>query len=56
MLGAVIEAASGMPLADYVNERLLDPLGMDDSYYPGAPDDSQLDRTAGGGAPTLSMR
>jgi CubicO group peptidase (beta-lactamase class C family) len=45
-LGAVVEQASGMPLADYVGERLLDPLVMDDSYYAGAPDDSLLDRTA----------
>ena len=45
-LGAVVEQASDMPLADFVGERLLDPLGMDDSYYPGDPDDPRLDRTA----------
>ncbi len=46
VLGAVVEVASGMPLADYVGERLLDPLGMHESYYPGDPDDPRLDRTA----------
>ena len=45
-LGAVVEQASGMPLADYVGERLLGPLGMDDSYYSGDPDDPRLARTA----------
>ncbi len=32
-LGAVIEVASGMNLDVFVRERILEPLGMDDSYY-----------------------
>ncbi|MEX1344800.1 MAG: serine hydrolase domain-containing protein [Candidatus Limnocylindrales bacterium] len=45
-LGAVVEQASGMSLADYVAERLLDPLGMEDSYYAGTVDAALLEHTA----------
>ncbi len=46
VLGAVVEQASGQPLSEYVGERLLGPLGMDDSYYPGEHEGTELDRTA----------
>jgi CubicO group peptidase (beta-lactamase class C family) len=45
-LGAVVEQASGSSLEDFVRERLLDPLGMDDTYHAGDPADPRLDRTA----------
>ena len=45
-LGAVVEQVSGMLLSDFIRERLLEPLGMDDSYYPGDPADPRLERTA----------
>lgn len=32
-LGLVIEAVSGMSYEDFVEERLFEPAGMDDSYY-----------------------
>jgi CubicO group peptidase (beta-lactamase class C family) len=33
VLGAVIEAASGMPLDRFVTERILEPLQMDDTFF-----------------------
>ncbi|MGD2218433.1 MAG: serine hydrolase domain-containing protein [Gemmatimonadales bacterium] len=33
LLGAVIESASGMTYADFIQERIFDCLGMKDSYY-----------------------
>ena len=45
-LGAVVEQASGQPLGTFVSERLLAPLGMDDTYYAGDPADPRLDRVA----------
>lgn len=33
-LGAIIEQVTGEPLADVFEERLFEPLGMDDSSYP----------------------
>ncbi len=34
VLGRIIEIASGRPYADYVREKILDPLGMKESFYP----------------------
>ena len=45
-LGAVVEQASETPLGAFVTERLLDPLGMADTYYAGDPADPRLDRIA----------
>jgi CubicO group peptidase (beta-lactamase class C family) len=33
LLGAIIEKASGMPYAEFIQERIFDRLGMNDSYY-----------------------
>ena len=33
ILGAVIERASGMPLDAFLRDRILDPLGMDDTHF-----------------------
>ncbi len=33
LLGAIIESASGMTYADFLQERIFDPVGMKDSYY-----------------------
>jgi CubicO group peptidase (beta-lactamase class C family) len=33
LLGAIIEAASGMPYADFVEQRIFEPLGMQHAYY-----------------------
>ncbi|UCC73183.1 MAG: serine hydrolase [Gemmatimonadota bacterium] len=33
LLGAIIESVSGMSYADFVQQRIFDPLGMRDSYY-----------------------
>jgi CubicO group peptidase (beta-lactamase class C family) len=33
LLGAIIESASGMTYAEFVQERIFDPLGMKSSYY-----------------------
>jgi CubicO group peptidase (beta-lactamase class C family) len=33
LLGAIIEKASGMPYAEFIQERIFGPLGMKDSYY-----------------------
>ena len=46
VLGAVVEQASASTLEDFVTERLLQPLGMVDTYYVGDPDDPRLDRVA----------
>ena len=35
LLGLIIEAATDMPLAEAVRSRLLEPLGMNNSYSPG---------------------
>lgn len=45
-LGAVVERAAEMPLETFVAQRLLGPLGMDDSYYASDPADPRLDRIA----------
>ena len=62
LLGAVIEARSGMPYADFVRERIFKPLGMADSRYlenePVIPRRADGYRRVGGGfahAPYLSM-
>ena len=45
LLGRIIEVASGKPFADFMEERLFEPLGMiDTSFYP---TDEQLTRLAG---------
>jgi CubicO group peptidase (beta-lactamase class C family) len=46
VLGAIVEQASGSSLEDFVTSRLLQPLGMVDTYYAIDPDDSRLDRVA----------
>ena len=33
ILGAIVEVASGMPLDAFLEDRILDPLGMDDTYF-----------------------
>ncbi len=45
-LGAVIEQASGSSLADFVSERLLGPLGMEETVYLGGLDEYRLGRVA----------
>jgi CubicO group peptidase (beta-lactamase class C family) len=44
ILGAVVEAAAGMPLDEFLNARLFGPLGMDDTDFYLPPD--QRDRLA----------
>jgi D-alanyl-D-alanine carboxypeptidase len=40
LLGALIEAVAGSPLRDVFHERVIDPLGLADTYlYRGEPDD-----------------
>jgi CubicO group peptidase (beta-lactamase class C family) len=46
VLGAVVEQASGMSLEDFVTTRLLEPLGMTDTFYASDPEDPRLDRAA----------
>ena len=46
VLGAIVEQASGSSLDDFVSDRLLQPLGMVDTYYVGDPTDPRLDRVA----------
>ena len=36
LLGAIIEEVSGQSYADFVEERIFEPLGMDDSHYGGS--------------------
>ncbi len=45
-LGAIVEQASGSSLDEFVGERLLAPLGMEDSLYLGDPTDPRLERVA----------
>jgi CubicO group peptidase (beta-lactamase class C family) len=45
-LGAVIEQVSGSVLETFVNERLLQPLGMADTYYLDGSDEPSQDRIA----------
>src|ERR1051326_7410539 len=44
VLGRVIEVVSGKPYASYVKEKILEPLGMTDTYY--APPSAETERVA----------
>ncbi|HVZ78577.1 MAG TPA: serine hydrolase [Gemmatimonadaceae bacterium] len=44
MLGFIVEAASGMPLDQFLNDRVFRPLGMTDTFF--KPADSLRDRIA----------
>ena len=46
VLGAIVEAASGSSLDEFVGERLLRPLGMEDTFYSGDPEQPLLERAA----------
>ncbi len=46
VLGAIIEQVSGSDLEDFVTDRLLEPLAMEDTHYPGEPGDLWLGRVA----------
>ena len=39
VLGAIVEQVSGSDLEDFVTDRLLKPLTMEDAHYPGDPGD-----------------
>lgn len=45
-VGAIVQQVSGVPLAEFVRTRLLDPLGMRDSLYTPKNKDSRWARTA----------
>ncbi len=45
-VGAVVAEVSGQPLEEFIQKRLLDPLGMTDSAPLVKPDDPRLDRFA----------
>ncbi len=45
-LGAVIEKASGQTLEAFMTQRLLEPLGMSDSFFPSEEEDPRWDRIA----------
>lgn len=48
-LGAIVEVVSGIPARSFVETRILEPLGMRDSYINDVPDhDRRLARTAAG--------
>ncbi len=52
-LGAVVEQVAGMPLDEFVTKEILQPLGMDDTFYALDGDDPRFPRIAslyGGGA------
>lgn len=46
VLGAVVAAASGQPLDEFVEQRLLKPLGRSDSFYQPGENDSRVARMA----------
>jgi CubicO group peptidase (beta-lactamase class C family) len=46
VLGAVIEVASGQPLQSFIEQRLLEPLGMTDTFTYSDPLDPRRDRIA----------
>ncbi len=47
VLGAVIEAISGMPAEEFIQQRILDPLQMDDSFFDHTrPDNQRRSRVA----------
>ncbi len=49
VLGAVIEAISGMPADEFIQKRILDPLQMKDSFFSHTrPDDQTRSRVAAG--------
>ncbi len=43
LLGQVVEEATGQPFAEALQERILDPLALDDTTYPTSPDDWTTD-------------
>lgn len=47
VLAAVIEEISGMPAEEFIQQRILDPLQMDDSFFNHTrPDDQRMSRVA----------
>lgn len=52
-LGAIVEAVSGQRLDEFVSERLLEPLGMEDTFYGCDAEDPRFGRIASlyGGSP-----
>ena len=48
VLGAIVEVEAGVPLDAFVTERILEPLGMNGSFYyhPATQNDSRRDRIA----------
>lgn len=45
-IAAIVEKVSGKPIDVFIHERILQPLGMTDSYYPGKNDDVRKQRIA----------
>lgn len=45
-VAAIVEKVSGKKIDEFVQERILQPLGMSDSYYPGKADDLRKQRIA----------
>ena len=43
LLGRVVEEVTGQPFAEVLDERILTPLGLDDTTYPTGPDDAVAD-------------
>ncbi|MEW5825572.1 MAG: serine hydrolase [Candidatus Bipolaricaulota bacterium] len=46
VLGALVEVVSGVPLQQFVQQRILDPLGMADTIMLPEPDDPRVERMA----------
>ena len=45
LLGQIVEAVTGQPFAAVLRERILDPLGLDETTYPDGPEDWATDVT-----------
>jgi len=54
VLGMVVEAATGVAFADFVQEHVLDPLGMTETWW--SVDDDHADRLAALYVPTPGLR